>query len=101
MTFGFVIPVHASSEFTNNYWLENCKCIKKLYPNVDIKIIDDNSSHFIVPDDLNLDNIEIIKSEYPGRGELLPYYYFYKYKWFDVAVILHDSCFIQKEINTD
>ncbi len=44
-------------------------------------------------------NTIVIQSEYPGRGELLPYYYYSKHKWFDQAVILHDSVFINKKID--
>ena len=42
---------------------------------------------------------KIINSEYHKRGELLPYYYYLKNKFFDTAVIIHDSVFIQKYIN--
>jgi len=44
-------------------------------------------------------NVEIIQSEYKGRGELLPYYYYYKNKFFDNAFIIHDSIFIHKRID--
>jgi hypothetical protein len=47
---------------------------------------------------METENTEIIQSEFPGRAELLPYYYFLKYAWFDEAIILHDSVFIQKPI---
>ena len=40
----------------------------------------------------------IIQSEYIGRGELLPFVYFLKYKWFDNAIIIHDSVFIHNRI---
>jgi hypothetical protein len=40
-----------------------------------------------------------VNSEYPGRGELLPYYYFHKNKYFNNAVILHDSVFFHKRIH--
>ena len=40
----------------------------------------------------------VIQSEFPGRGELLPYYYFLKYKWFKKAVIIHDSVFVHRRI---
>jgi len=41
----------------------------------------------------------LVESEYKGCGELLGYYYFYKYKLFDKAVIMHDSVFIQNRID--
>jgi hypothetical protein len=62
-------------------------------------IIDDNSNQKYVHADYNYKNIQVVNSEYPGRGELLPYYYFHKYKYFDNAVILHDSVFFHKRIH--
>lgn len=44
-------------------------------------------------------NSIIIKSKYPKRGELLPYFYYLKNKLFDKAIILHDSVFINKKLN--
>ena len=41
----------------------------------------------------------IIYSEFNSRGELLPYYYFYRFKFFDTAVIIHDSVFINDFID--
>jgi hypothetical protein len=43
----------------------------------------------------------MIQSEYIGRGELLPYYYFLKNPLFDTAVCIHDSVFINKYIDFD
>jgi hypothetical protein len=43
----------------------------------------------------------IINSEYHGRGELLPYYYYLQNKFVDKAVIIHDSVFINKYIHLD
>ena len=61
-------------------------------------IIDDNSnSDYITTKELY--NTIIINSEYPQRGELLPYYYYLKNKLFDTAVIIHDSVFINKYID--
>jgi hypothetical protein len=41
----------------------------------------------------------IIRSEYPKRGEFLPYYYYLKTNFCETVVILHDSVFIKKYIN--
>jgi hypothetical protein len=41
----------------------------------------------------------VIKSEFPKRGEFLPYYYYLKTKFCETAVILHDSVFIKKYID--
>jgi hypothetical protein len=100
--YGFIILRHVNSFSSNCYWKESYNCIRRLYPTTQIVIIDDNSdpSH-INNDDIELNNCIIINSEYPGRGELLPYYYYHKYKWFDKAIIIHDSAFLQKYIDFD
>jgi len=99
MTYGFIITRHVNSELTNNYWNECIKCIRKFYPYRKIIVIDDNSSKQFVKAFHNYQNVEYIDSEYPQRGELLPYYYFLKNHYFDYAVIIHDSTFIKKRIN--
>ena len=87
---------HVNSIITNMLWQECYKCIRQFYTNR-IVIIDDNSnSKFLTT--LDMLNVEIIQSEFPKRAEILPYYYFLKFAWFDTAVILHDSMFIQKPI---
>ena len=99
---GFIITRHVNSEITNKYWLECVNKIRLYYPDNKIIIIDDNSNYmFIDNGDTILTNCTIIDSCYPGGAELLPYYYFYKYKFFDKAVIIHDSIFIQKKLNID
>lgn len=98
MTFGFIITRHVRDEKTNNYWNICVQRIRKFYPYRKIIIIDDNSVRGKVKASQEYDNIEYIQSEYPGAGELLPFYYFYKHHFFDHAVILHDSVFFQKRI---
>ena len=63
-----------------------------------ILIIDDNSNYEYVSNE-NLSNTMIIQSEYPQRGELLPYYYYLRIRLFETAVILHDSVFINQYID--
>ncbi len=100
--FGFVITRHINSKETNEYWKECIRCIRKHYQNNIIMIIDDNSSvEYITNDNVDLKNCFIIQSEYPKRGEILAYYYFYKYKLFDKAVIIHDSVFLQQNISNE
>lgn len=96
--FGFIILRHVNSEKTNRYWIECYSCIRRIYDNK-IVIIDDNSDKTFLNTPFELINCEIVDSEYPKRGELLPYYYFYKNNYFDYAVIIHDSVFIQKFID--
>lgn len=97
--FGFIITRHVNSENTNRYWNHSVKLIRTLYPRAKIVIIDDNSNQEFVKADFNYKNIEIVQSEFPGRGELLPYYYYIRNKYFENAIILHDSVFIHKRIN--
>jgi len=99
ISYGFFITRHVNSEITNNYW--NCcvQCIRNYYPLQKIIIIDDNSNPFFLKSEREYENVEIIQSEFPGRGELLPYYYMIKLKCFDNAVILHDSVFFHRRIN--
>lgn len=94
---GFIILRHVNNELTNNYWIHCYDCIRTHYPEVPILIIDDDSNYEFITEKLLYKTI-IINSEYPKRGELLPYYYYLHNKLFDVAIILHDSVFINADI---
>ncbi len=96
VNYGFIITRHVRCEQTNRYWNNNVKLLRILYPNNQIIIIDDDSNYQFVKAENIYDNTTIIQSEYPKRGELLPYIYYLKYKWFPSAVILHDSVFLHK-----
>ncbi len=101
MTFGFILTRHVNSHKTNQYWIRSISLINALYPTTPIVIIDDNSNpEFLTRDvERTLKNTTVILSEYPGRGELLPFVYLLKHRWFDAAVIMHDSAFMHKKIN--
>ncbi len=102
MSFGFIIIRHVSGEGTNTLWKESYKSIRRFYKKTPILIVDDNSNQEIVnkPDDsLKLKNCKIVNGEFPKRGELLAYYYFWKLKPFEKAVIIHDSVFINRFID--
>jgi hypothetical protein len=101
-TFGFIILRHVNSSITNTYWIRCYDSIRKYYPDNTILIIDDNSDQNIIHSrgkEKVLYNTHIINSEYPRRGELLPYYYYLNNKYFDIAIIIHDSVFINKYID--
>lgn len=98
-SFGFIITRHVNSVKTNKYWNHCVKCLRRFYPQKRIVIIDDNSDANFVKADFNYLNIMVIQSEFKGRGELLPYYYFLKNKFFNNAVIIHDSVFFHKRVN--
>nr|QFG74453.1 MAG: hypothetical protein [Megaviridae environmental sample] len=92
-TIGFIILRNVTEAKYNRLWTKCYKSIRKFYPENKIVIIDDNSNYDIM-EKLELYNTIIINSSYKKRGELLPYYYYLNNKWFDIAVIIHDSVFI-------
>lgn len=94
---GFIILRHVNSDITNKYWQQCYDCIRKFYNNP-IIIIDDQSDNKYLTTDKELINTTIINSEYKGRGELLPYYYYLKNYFCERLVVLHDSMFINKYI---
>jgi hypothetical protein len=98
--FGFIITRHVNSEETNEYWQESCRCIRKYYPNTPIVIIDDASNQDLVKGVITT-NCIVIQSEYPKRGELLPYVYLKKHRWFKKAVIMHDGVFLTGSLKVD
>jgi hypothetical protein len=93
MNFGFIVTRHVNTEQTNLYWNQCVKLLRSHYPKCQIVIIDDNSNQDFIKPEHDYKNLTIIQSEYPGRGELLPYIYFLRYRWFENAVIIHDSVF--------
>lgn len=95
---GFIILRNVICEKTNEYWKECYRCIKKFYPRNRILIVDDNSNYSYVSN-YPLENTMLIKSEFPKRGEFLPYYYYLRTHFCDTAVILHDSVFIKQYID--
>lgn len=99
---GFIILRHVNNEKTNKYWIHSYNCIRQFYPENHILIIDDNSNYNFITNE-SLYKTTIINSEYPKRGELLPYYYYLQNKLFNTAVIIHDSVFINRymDLNVD
>lgn len=95
---GFIILRHVNNELSNKYWIHCINCIRRFYPENKIIIIDDNSNYDFVTK-MEPYNTTVIQSEYPKRGELLPYYYYLTNKLFDTAVIIHDSVFINAHID--
>ena len=95
---GFIILRHVNDELTNNYWLRCYSSIRCFYPESPVLIIDDNSNYQFITNE-QLYKTQVINSQFPGRGELLPYYYYLNNKFANTAVILHDSVFINKYID--
>lgn len=89
----FVILRNIQSAKDNDLWISSYNSIRKYYTNP-IVIIDDNSTINTVNG--RLMDTEVIKSEWKGAGEILPYYYFLKNKWADCMIFLHDSMFLHR-----
>jgi hypothetical protein len=71
------------------------KSVRAAYPDAPILLIDDAST---MPDTFRGEGdplVTFIASEFPGAGELLPYYYLHKFRPFRQALILHDSMFLR------
>lgn len=103
--YGFILTRHVINKETNKYWNHCIDCIRKFYPEHKIVVVDDNSiqeyvkrEKEIIQTETTDENIEYVQSEFPGSGELLPYYYLWKNQYFEYAVIIHDSLFFQQRI---
>lgn len=90
----FVILAHVRTEKDQTLWQRAYHSIREFYPQTPIVIIDDNSKIPLL--NKPLENVKIIRSEYPGAGEILPYLYFLKYRWGEKMVFLHDSMLLRR-----
>jgi hypothetical protein len=89
----FVILRNIQTAKDNDLWISSYNSIRKFYTNP-IVIIDDNSTINTVNG--RLTDTDVIKSEWRGAGEILPYYYFLQKKWADCMIFLHDSMFLHR-----
>lgn len=98
---GFIILRHVNSTLIDSYWKHSYTCVRKYYPEAPIMIIDDNSKQEFIDHafEATMTKTTVIQSEFPGRGELLPYYYYLHNPLFETAVIIHDSVFLNSVIN--
>lgn len=99
--FGFIVTRHINSPETNKYWNECYRSIRKCYSKNIIVFIDDNSDQNLVIAEQPLEYCMVIPSEFPKAGEILAYYYLYKYKLFEKAICMHDSVFIHQRLNIE
>lgn len=90
----FVILTHIDKQSQAYLWKRCFESVRKFYPATPIVLIDSNSVFPI--SDVDLTNTTVIHSAYEA-GELLPYYYFMKYKWADKMIFLHDSMFLKRQ----
>ena len=100
---GFIILRNVIDSITGEYWKLSYQCVRKFYPHNYIIIIDDNSNYKFIdmPFQKKLYNAHVIKSQFPGRGEILPYYYYLQNKIFSKACFIHDSVFINSKLDTE
>ncbi|KAK3235926.1 hypothetical protein CYMTET_53903 [Cymbomonas tetramitiformis] len=91
----FIILRHMSAFRHRALWRTSYAHLRYLYPHNRIIILDDHST---VQDGCS-DGIEIIQSEFKGRGEVLPYYYFHKLKLGESMLYIFDSIFVQKALD--
>ena len=122
--YGFILTRCMRNEESAVYWIECVYCIRRWYPApIPIVVIDDGSlpEYLARPtapvqpwmEDVRIESVP----EFPGRGELLPYYYLYHQSggsWsggdkerstptttWDYAITMHDSLFLQAPLPID
>ena len=98
MDIGFIILRCVKEPKVNKYWQLCYDSIRHFYPESPIVIIDDCSNPDMLTDK-SMTNTTIVNSEFPGRGEVLPYYYYQKNRWFPRAMIIHDSIVINSKLD--
>ncbi len=99
--FGFIILRHVNNELSSRYWFECYDRIRHFYPETPVVIIDDNSTYNFIDlkKEATIYKCLVMRSIFPKRGELLPYYYYIHNHWFDSALVIHDSVFINIRID--
>lgn len=85
----FVILSHVRDAADDDLWQRSYDSIREFYPDAPVVLINDNSP--FAPSIEKKENLILVESEFPGAGEILPYYYFLKYKWANKMIFLHDS----------
>ena len=98
---GFIMLRCVKKAGHNQHWNRCVASINRVYPECQIKVIDDHSNLSHVVSNPKHTNVEVVNSEFsPGSGEMLPYYYYYTLgaRWFQQAIILHDSTLVQHRL---
>jgi hypothetical protein len=99
MTFGFLIPCHVVSQDSFQTFCECISGLQRLYPEIP-KILfynkqtsfDISQLEFIQKDP----TIRLITTRY-CEGEMNVYKHYYEEKYFDMAILLHDSFVLKKQ----
>ena len=95
----FVILRSVQTE--ENGWYKCYQSIREYYPQHFIVIIDNLSNQRFLKshDELNDDLLQIIFFAENASGELLPFWYFWKEKWSEYMIFLHDSMYLNSPID--
>lgn len=97
-TYGFLIPTCLQDAAQYRMLQLNLQSIKYHHPGQKIVVIDDHSHYQYILDD---PEILVIKAGHIGAGEIHTYWYWYHWKFFDYAIILHDACEIHQSLPID
>jgi hypothetical protein len=95
---GFIVLRHMTNATTALYWKECVERIRTFHPGAPILLIDDNSNPAFVRTE-DEEGLQVVQSEYPGRGELLPYIYYLTTPFCETVCILHDSVFMNAPLD--
>jgi hypothetical protein len=86
---GFIVTRCVKKPEQNILYYDCYMAIRKFHPDLKIVFIDDNSDRSVLQE-IPMENVEIIQSEFPGAGEFLPYYYLLTRKFFKKAIIIKE-----------
>lgn len=97
--FGFYILRTVLTMEQNEYWIHCYNCIRFYHPTSPIIIINNQCIPNLVSSlPIEDENISVIEPEYSCCGPIMPYFYFYKNRPFDIAVFLQDTMFLQTKL---
>jgi|LakMenE18May11ns_1017448.scaffolds.fasta_scaffold9913329_2 hypothetical protein len=86
-----------SPEF-DTFWIESYRSIRRVYPDVHVKILDNKSTHAST---IALENCEIVEAEYPNSRLFCPYREFLKMDGYSRALIIHDGFIFNRAIDIE
>jgi hypothetical protein len=95
--FGFIFTRCVKNKEDNQIWKNCYKGIRKFYKEKIIIITDGSNKDLI--ENIELENVDLIDSEFKGAGEILPYYYFHKLRPFKKAICMQDSMWFMKKFD--
>lgn len=97
-SWGFIVVTHCSTDAHVTMLHDSLGALHRHHPAVPIVLIDDWSPLPLQLDRLSLPLTVERSVLTPGAAEVLPYLYYFKNRYFDVAVILHDSMQLQRPL---